>query len=311
MRVIYGIGKVKKIFQNAVLAIGVFDGVHIGHQKLIRMAVERAKAIKGEAVVMTFSPHPVQILHPQNYLPYVVSLSHRLKLIEHLDVAACVVVRFTKKFSQLSPQQFVKRYLMDSIQPKEVFVGDDFRFGQNRQGTLELFEAAGRQYGFKVNAISSVQGGDKKIGSSRIRQLILNGKLRLAARFLGRDVSVMGKVVRGDGRGKLLGYPTANIRPDNEVIPPVGVYAVRVLIDDKKMKGMANVGHCPSFKKEVEAVNIETHIFDFSESLYDKDIIIEFIKKIRSEKKFSSENKFIAQLKRDEIKSRLILGSPV
>ncbi|MCK5012385.1 MAG: bifunctional riboflavin kinase/FAD synthetase [Candidatus Omnitrophica bacterium] len=307
MKVIYGTGKVNKTFRNAVLVIGVFDGLHIGHQKLIKAAVRRAKKIGMPAIVMTFSPHPVEVLHPKRYLPFIVSLPHRLKLIEQLDVTACIIIRFTRRFSQLTAEQFIKKYLAGYIRPKEVFVGGDFCFGQKREGTALYFKNAGRKYGFKVNAVSPLKTGNKKIGSSHIRRLIVQGKLNAAKRFLGRNVSVIGKVVKGDGRGKTLGFPTANIYPENEMILPAGVYAARVIVDHKNFNGMANIGRCPSFKKNKNRINIETHIFDFKKSLYGKEIMVEFIKKIRNEKVFHSPRRMIAQLTRDEIKSRAIL----
>jgi len=307
MKVIYGIGKVKKTFKNTVLAIGVFDGVHIGHQKLIKAAVKKAKSMGGPAIVMTFSPHPVQVLKQDKDLPFVISLPHRLKLIEHMGVMTCIVVHFTKQFSQLAAQQFVKRYLVNPIQPAEIFVGNDFRFGHNRGGSLEYFKEVGREYGFHVNSIPAVKAGQTKIGSSRIRRLIMEGKLIAAKRFLGRNVSVMGKVVKGDGRGKTLGFPTANIYSQNAVTPPVGVYTVHVIIGNIRYDGMANVGHRPSFKKEKSRINIEVHIFDFKKTIYEKEITIEFVKKIRNERLFPSKEKLIAQLKRDEIKTKSIL----
>lgn len=308
MRVIYGIGKAKKIFKNTVLAIGVFDGVHIGHQKLIKAAVQKAKSLGAPAVVMTFSPHPIRVLHPDNYLPFIVSLSHRLKLIERLGVMACVVVRFTRRFSQLTPQQFIKRYLIDHIRPREIFVGDDFRFGKNRGGTIEYLKEAGRKYGFNVNAMAPVKGGQKKIGSSRVRHLITDGKLHIANRYLGRNVSVIGRVVQGDGRGQTLGFPTANICLQNEAMPPVGVYAVRVIIDDKKFNGMANIGRRPSFRPQGDNdINVEVHIFGFKKILYGEEIVVEFIQRIRKERIFSSKEKLIAQLKRDEVKAKKML----
>jgi riboflavin kinase/FMN adenylyltransferase len=308
MKVIYGIGKVKKVFKNAVLAIGVFDGIHIGHQKLIKAAVKKARSLGGPAIVMTFSPHPVQVLKPDHYLPFVISLKHRLKIIERLDVMVCVVVHFTKRFSRLAAGEFVKRYLVDPIHPKEIFVGNDFRFGKDRSGTLEYFKEAGRTYGFKVHAITPVKGERAKIGSSRIRRMITGGKLTSAKKFLGRNVSLMGKVVRGDQRGKGLGFPTANIHPENAVVPPTGVYAVYIRVNNKKFKGMANVGLRPSFKKGNNSINVEVHIFDFQKNLYGREIIVEFVKNIRKERTFDSKEKFIAQLKRDEIKSRAILN---
>ncbi len=307
MSVIYAIGKVNKKFKNAVLAIGVFDGVHRGHQALIQGAVRRAKQIGGEPLVMTFWPHPVHVLRPELGLPYIVSLQHRLKLIEELGVKGCIVVHFTRRFARLSPEQFIRDYIVARIAPKEIYIGDDFRFGQGREGTLEYFEQAGAKYGFKVRVVDAVKTGKNKIGSSIIRQLIGEGKLAQAAKLLGRAVSVMGKVVRGDGRGKKLGFPTANIFIQNSMIPPLGVYAVRVRIDKKTLGGMANIGRRPSFKKN-DRVHLETHIFNFHRSLYNKEIIIEFVQKIREEKKFDSRTEFVAQLRNDRVRAQRILS---
>ena len=307
MNVIYAIGKVKKKFKNAVLAIGVFDGVHRGHQALIQGAVRRARQLGGEPLVMTFWPHPVHVLHPELGLPYIISLHHRLKLIEELGAKARIVVHFTRRFARLSPEQFIQRYIIAHIAPKEIYVGNDFRFGQGREGTLEYFQQAGVKYGFKVRVVDAVKAGKKKIGSSMIRQLIGEGKLAQAAKFLGRGVSVMGKVVHGDGRGKEFGFPTANIFIQNGVIPPLGVYAVRVRIGRKIFNGMTNIGRRPSFKKN-DRVHLETHVFNFHSSLYNKEIIVEFVQKIREEKKFNSRERFIAQLRDDRVRTQRILS---
>ncbi len=307
MNVIYGIGKLKKAFKNVVLVIGVFDGVHRGHQALIQGAIRRAKQIGAEPLVMTFWPHPVHVLRPELGLPYIVSLHHRLKLIEELGAKGCIVVHFTRRFARLSPEQFIRDYIVARIDPAEIYVGNDFRFGQGREGTLEYFEQAGAKYGFKVRVVDAVKAGKKKIGSSIIRQLISEGKLTRAAKLLGRGVSVMGKVVRGDGRGKKLGFPTANIFIQNGVIPPLGVYAVRVRIGEKTLEGMANIGRRPSFKKN-DRVHLETHIFNFHRSLYNKEIIVEFVQKIRNERKFDSPDQFITQLRNDRVRAQHILS---
>ena len=307
MKVIYGIGKVEQKIRNAVLAIGVFDGLHIGHQKLIKAAVKKAVEIGGSAIVMTFSPHPVQVLKPDQSLPFVVSLPHRLKLIERLGVMTCIVVHFTKRFSKLTPQRFVKRYLVNHIRPREVYVGGDFRFGRERKGTIESFKEEGNKYGFRVNSVYPVNSGNKKVGSSHIRTLINKGQLKTAEHYLGRYVSVMGKVQRGSSRGKILGFPTANIHPKNVVIPPIGVYAVHVIIGNKKYNGMANVGRRPSFYRSGSNFIVEAHIFDFQKKLYGKEIIIQFVKRIRSERAFGSKEKLIAQLKRDQLTTKAIL----
>ena len=315
MKVIYSIGKVKRSLKPCVLVIGVFDGLHRGHQALIRKAAAKAEAIRGRTVVLTFFPHPVHILHPEVHLPLMVSLSHRLHLIESLGVDVCLVIRFTKKFSRLTPSQFIKQYLVKHIRPKEVLVGDDFRFGQNRAGTLDYFKEAGRQYGFKVNVIHSIgplgKEGSKqsfeKISSTRIRQFITDGKLKEAERFLGRRVSIMGRVERGDARGKTLGFPTANIDSDNLVIPSLGVYVVLAGIQGKIYQGMANVGKRPSFKTH-ERILIEAHIFNFNKSIYGREILIEFVKKIRDERVFYTREALIEQLKEDKKRSQLILA---
>lgn len=306
MNVIYGIGKVKKKFKNAVLAIGVFDGVHRGHRILIQEAVRRAKKLHGETLVMTFSPHPVHVLHPEINLPYIVSLPYRLKLIEDLGAQSCIIVHFTKRLARLSPEQFIKRYI-SRIAPKEIFVGEDFRFGQDRQGTLDYFQAAGKQYGFQVSVVDVVKDIKKKIGSSIIRRLIAEGDLTQAAKLLGRRVSVMGKVVKGDGRGKKIGFPTANILVEDNALPPLGVYVVKVYIGPKVFGGMANIGRRPSFK-ENDRIHLEVHIFDLNRNLYGKEIIIEFIQKIREEKKFDSQEQLISQLRNDQLKAQSILS---
>ncbi|MCA9398706.1 MAG: riboflavin biosynthesis protein RibF, partial [Candidatus Omnitrophica bacterium] len=268
MKVIYNLGENKEAFCNAVLVIGVFDGVHIGHQKLIQSALKRAVKLKGEVVVMTFSPHPVHVLRPDVYLPLIVSLQHRLKLIADMGVEKCIVMEFTKEFAQLTPQQFVKDFLVRYIQPKEVFVGDDFRFGKNRSGALEDFQKIGETYDIKVNGIGPIgKDESQKIGSSMIRDLIFQGHLDEAAELLGRPVSIYEKVQSGDGRGKQLGFPTANFYPKVQIIPPVGVYAVNVVIEGELYRGMANIGKRPSFHKDNSGVNVEVHIFDFNDNL--------------------------------------------
>lgn len=285
------------------MAIGVFDGVHHGHQLLMKKAVRRARPVGGTSMVMTFHPHPVQVLRPKEKLALIVSLPYRLRLIEQQGIDVAIVMPFTKQFSRLAPEEFIRRYLVEKLGVREVIVGDDFRFGQNRSGTLELFQQAGKKYGFKVHAIPASHGGRKTVSSTEVRRFIMEGDLVRAAKLLNRRVSLMGKVVSGDGRGRTLGFPTANINPANDVFPPSGVYIVYAHFDGKKHQGVANVGQRPSFKKS-KKINIEVHLLDFDGSLYGKEIIVEFFKKLRDEKKFSSPEQLIEQLRRDEQKAR-------
>jgi len=293
--------------KRAVVAIGVFDGVHRGHQELIRKTIKEAKKIHGTSVAMTFWPHPEYVLRPHQKLSLLVSLPYRLKLLERLGVDVCFVIPFTKSFSQLSPQEFIERYLLHVVDPEEVFVGYDFRFGQDRKGDFEIFQKIGKRYGFRVNEVRAVKDHQWVISSSVIRQLIMNGQLEEASHFLGRPVSILGIVRRGQGRGRKLGFPTANINPHNEMIPPRGVYAVRVMIDNKKFLGMANIGFRPSFSRQQD-MNIEVHIFDFRKNIYHQTLIIEFMKKIREEKFFHSPDQLAHQLRHDEKTARRLLS---
>lgn len=303
MKIFNGIKAVAGKFSNSVVAIGVFDGVHLGHQLLIRKAVVRAKVLGGTAIVMTFNPHPVHVLRPENHLPLLASLDFRLKLIASLGVDATVVVRFTKAFSSLAPEQFISRYLSKPFSPREVIVGDDFRFGQNRAGTIAVFEHAGQINGFKVVSLKTQSQGHKRFSSTAARDWIAVGHLKKAAAILGRPVSLLGCVVKGDQRGRTLGYPTANIIPAGEILPPQGVYCVRVRKGLRSFYGMANIGVRPSFHK-TDRLNVEIHILDFKENLYGAEIIVEFLHKIRNELYFSSSLDLVARLKKDEVFSR-------
>ena len=308
MRIIYGIGQIKKPLNSSVMAIGVFDGVHKGHQALIKKAVSKAKRLGTKSVVMTFSPHPVSVLHPKFELSLITSLDHKIKLIEALDVDILIVIKFTKLFAVQSPDTFIKKYIANKLNSKEVYVGDDFRFGSGRTGEIDSFKALARSYGFNVNVIKLIKNDNEKVSSSVIRNLIKSGDLNKAKRLLGRYVAIEGKVVKGDARGRKLGFPTANIIPDKEIIPPLGVYAAIVSIDGKQYKGMTNVGFCPVFRRNAENVTVETFIFDFNKNIYGKVIVIAFVKRIRDELNFKTQDKLIEQMKKDEFKARRILS---
>lgn len=308
MKIIMEFSKGKTKLKNASVAIGVFDGLHLGHQRVIKKMIHRSKLIKSPSIVMTFFPHPIHVLRPDIEVPFLISLPYRLRLIESLGADICVVLRFTKKLSQLTPDQFVKKCLVDSLQPKEIFVGEKFRFGQACKGNLTFLRKAGKGYGFKVNGIPAVKSGRDPISSTRIRKFILDGELHKASQLLGRPVSLLGKVIKGDARGKKLGFPTANIKVFSELIPPCGVYSVIVILNKKRFLGIANIGRRPSFKKTNNRVNIEIHILAFDRNIYGHEIVVEFFKKIRDEKKFTSKKELIQQIQKDAEKVRILLN---
>lgn len=307
MKVISGIGRLSKPLNNSFLAIGVFDGVHIGHQKLISYIVKKAKKNKVPAVIMTFAPHPVHVLRPDHFLPLIIPLERRLQLFEKLGVDVTLVARFTKTFAKMSPERFIKRYIVNGIQPQEIVVGSDFKFGSGRSGSLDYFQSMGQKYGFNVVPLQCIEGESSKVGSTMIRNFIQEGQLKKAAKYLGRSFTVEGVVKRGYRRGMKLGYPTANIYPENMLLPPDGAYAVKVNVDGKIYNGMANVGFCPSFHNVIVKKSIEVHIFRFHQMIYRKSIKIEFIKYLRPEKKFTSPEALKAQLNQDKESALTIL----
>lgn len=303
MKVFRGISAISKKYSGAVIAIGVFDGLHLGHQKLIRQAVAAARTRRVPVVAMTFDPHPVHVLRPENHLPLIISLPYRLQLLASLGVDATVVISFTRSFSTLAPGKFIQNYLVKPFSPTLIAVGDDFRFGQNREGSIENFKILGEKFGFAVLSLSTRQQGRKKYSSTRVRDLITAGQLREAAKILGRPVALWGIVRVGDRRGKSLGFPTINLIPTDELLPRSGVYVARVHHKNKIYHGMANVGVRPSFHKQ-ERVNVEVNIFNFRKNVYGEEVVVEFLSKIRDELYFPSKEALVKQLKKDECFSR-------
>lgn len=306
MRTIYGIGGVERPKGHCVLAIGIFDGMHRGHQSLISRALAKAQAIGRELFVMTFSPHPVSVLHPERGHKDIVTMPHRLRLIESAGADSCIVIPFNRRFANLSPEYFVKRYLVERVSPVDVFVGSDFRFGHDREGTLNLFKEFGRKYGFSVDVVHCLESKHEKISSTSIRQSLQAGDLDGAARLLGRNYDMLHEVKKGQRRGTRLGFPTINFYPEDLVLPPFGVYATRVHVGDKIQGAMTYVGVRPMFETKGK-VGVETFIFDFKKDLYGKAVLVEFIKWIRPEKTFPTQDAFIAQMEQDELKARKIL----
>jgi riboflavin kinase/FMN adenylyltransferase len=308
MKIIFGIGGIKRPIVNCVLAIGVFDGVHRGHQALIARALAKAEKIGGKLYVMTFSPHPMSVLHPEENHKNIITLEHRLSLIARTGAAGCIVVPFTKRFAGLSPAHFVKNYLAGRIHPIDVFVGSDFRFGHDREGNLKLFSDLGKEYGFNLDIVHCVESEHLKISSTSIRQYVQDGELKKAAKLLGRNFSVLFKVSRGAGRGRKLGFPTINFYPKGIVLPPFGVYATRTHVGENIFDSVTYVGIRPMFESKGR-VGVETFIFDFEKMIYGKEVLVEFIKWIRPEKIFPSQEAFILQMDKDKMKARKILSA--
>ncbi len=298
MKVIYDLGTTK--LKSTVVAIGVFDGVHRGHQLLIDNAVKEAKRTKAKSMVITFFPHPAHVLSKNSQLPYLMSLEQRLETFKSRGVDLVWVVRFNKRFAQINPRSFIKKILVQNLGVKSIYVGENFRFGRNRSGDIDLFKEMSKDFGFQIHPLKPIKAAGEIISSGRLRALIPQGQLKQAERLLGRPVSILGEVVKGSSRGKLLGYPTANVQYNCDVLPPKGVYAVRITWKNKVYFGMANLGVRPSFKENDPKPLLEVNIFDFNKNLYGQKILVEFLKKTRDERSFSSKEALIGQIQKDE-----------
>lgn len=305
MKVIYGLGTLK-VFDTAV-AIGIFDGVHRGHQLLIKKMVTYARRKGQRAFVLTFFPHPAHVLRPDINLPYLMTLDERLKQIERLGVDAVLVIPFNKRLARIDPRSFIINTLKGHLGVKAIFVGEDFRFGRDRSGDIALFKECSRPLGLYVDGLKALRSAKEVISSSRIRRLISEGKITQAARLLGRPVAVEGSVVKGQARGTQLGFPTANINCQARLIPAHGVYAVRVYWGKKEYAGMANIGIRPSFKDRNPKTHVEVHLFNFNRRIYGQTVRVEFVKRVRHEIKFPSIDALKAQIIRDDIKIRRLL----
>lgn len=307
MKTIFVGKNLKKSLKRTAVTIGVFDGVHIGHRLVIKKTIQEARRIRGKSVVVTFDPHPLYILHPKQRPPRIMSLPHKLRIFKELGADICIVIKFNERFSALDPKKFIKDMLVDKLGVSTILIGENFLFGKARKGSLPTLKALSKRYDFSIKPVKAVRVSKTMISSTLIRQLISRGDLSRAARLLGRPVSVLGTVVKGDRRGRIIGYPTANIDPHHEVIPPSGVYAVKIRLQNKLFSGILNLGRCPTFKpkKNVEPT-IEVHIFNFNKDIYGEDLDILFIKKIREERYFLSREVLAGQIRKDEKKARKI-----
>lgn len=312
MKILRGLGSLRLAQQSSVVTIGVFDGVHVGHGAVIRKAIARAKILGLESVVITFDPNPAKVLSSSSKAPSLISLEHRIRLIDSMSPDYVAVLKFTKTLASFSPEAFAKNILLAHAGAGEVYVGDNFYFGKAAEADAQELQRLGIRLGFKVTIVRAVRIGRKRISSSYIRKLVTSGRLDEAEKFLGRPVSVLGTVVSGANLARELGYPTANLNPHHEVIPPSGVYAVMVRYSGKLFKGVLNIGNRPTFyaPRDQEPA-LEVHIFGFKKRIYGHDLEVFFIKKIRDEKKFSGKEGLIRQIKKDEKSALAILRKAV
>jgi riboflavin kinase / FMN adenylyltransferase len=286
------------IARPTVVTLGVFDGLHLGHQLIMKTVVDRARAISAVPTVLTFEPHPRSVLHPESAPPLLQTFDQKIEALGILGIEQTIIIHFDRAFSQVRAEEFLRDTIADRLQAKEVYLGRGFAFGHDREGNIDLLRRVSSQLGFFADEVPEVRLRGKRIGSTRIRELLLDGRVNLARRMLGRPYGVEGPVVRGDQRGIQLGFPTANIQPRNRVIPRAGVYVTATLLAGQWRRSVTNIGTRPTFD-DGRGTSIETHIIDWSGDLYGDVVRVRFLHRLRAEKKFGSIDELRSQIERD------------
>jgi riboflavin kinase/FMN adenylyltransferase len=298
----------KKSFEKGcALTIGNFDGVHLGHRRVIAALIEQAKEIGCEAVVMVFEPQPQELFSPGTAPARLCRLRDKYTLLKNLGVDRLLCVNFNQKFASQSAKEFVEQLLVKRLAVKHLIIGDDFHFGQNRQGNFDMLCQAGKKFGFSVTDTASFKLADCRISSTEIRQALEQNRLADAEKMLGRPYSIIGRVFHGDKRGREIGFPTANVSLKRKVSPITGVYAVQIKATDGHYYGVANIGSRPTVLGKI--AQLEVHIFDFNKNLYGQNIEVIILKKLRSEIKFESINALTAQIDTDTKQARIFLNN--
>jgi riboflavin kinase/FMN adenylyltransferase len=306
MLIIKGSIKLKEIdLVNPVITLGNFDGVHLGHQKILRKTIQRAKEIGGVSAVYTFQPHPLNVLKPSHEPLKLTTFEERVSLIENFGINYLICEKFTRRFSEKSPEEFIKTIIYDRIHPMEIVIGIDYAFGKNRKGSIELLKNMGEKYHYRVHVVGDMRIKNIPVRSTTIRNLISSGKVSLAQKLMSRHYSLTGKVIHGQQRK--IGFPTANMKPDSKaLIPENGVYAILVSTPFGRYNGIVNIGCNPTF--DCKKLSIEAHIFNFNKILYGSAITIFFVKRIRGEKKFKDSQSLAEQIQKDIVFAKNILS---
>ena len=309
MKVVYRLEDLPLDLPFVVATIGNFDGVHLGHQTLMRDLVARAEQVHGTPAVLTFHPHPLKVLAPNNAPRQIQTLEQKLATFEKLGIRLAVVLPFTKEFALTSARDFAVRILWEKLNVREIYVGPNFAFGHRREGSFNLLKEIGIEKGFTVGRIHQVQFRGSRVSSTAIRQALIAGQVSLARRLLGRTFSLEGEIVHGAARGAGLGIPTANLRPRNELIARNGVYATILNEEGRRHWGVTNIGVRPTVTPEgtVPEMSIETHLLDFTGDLYGREVALELVLFLREERRFENARALVAQIRKDILRTRRYL----
>ncbi len=309
MKVFHRLEDIEIPLDNAVVTIGNFDGVHIGHQALLHTVVEKAAAIGGTSVALTFDPHPMRVLKDNDHPPLITLSEQKTELISRAGIDVLIMIPFTTEFAAINARSFVEDLLVGRIGMRAMVVGNDYSFGRNREGTIEMLHQWSSELNYEVLLVDWIQpanGSSPRISSTRVRELVMEGRMMAAKKLLGRYYQIRGTVASGRNRGgRLLGFPTANINLQDELCPKMGIYAVTVEYEAQTYKGVANIGYSPTFDDHV--FTVEVHILDFNENIYDKPIRVNFISRLRDEIKFDGIDALADQIRLDIDEARRLL----
>ena len=285
---------------NTVLTIGTFDGIHLGHQEILKKLFERSRSHKARSFLITFYPHPRKVIAKANDLKILSTPTEKTLILEKMGLENLFIINFTKEFSQQSPMDFFKNFIINKIGLKEIVIGHDHKFGKGREGTSKTLKMLGEEYRFELSVVDEFKVNGETISSTKLRHAIMNGDMKQANLFLGRTYSFSGTVISGDKKGRLLGYPTANIKLDDndKLLPGLGIYAAEVIVDNQKFASLLSIGKRPTFYDNGEIVP-EVYIYKFDKNIYDKKITVNVLDQIRKEEKFSSPEELINQMNKD------------
>jgi len=308
MRIIKDLTEIQRD-EKSVITLGTFDGLHLGHQQIVDTVIQKAQQSGGRSFLITFDPHPRKVIPGRNDVKILSTLEDKEIILAQLGLENLFVINFTTEFSKQSPEDFVKKYLVDGIGLKEIVIGHDHHFGKERDGNFELLQNLGRKLNFDVTLISEFSVEGETVSSTKIRNSLLAGDVVKAGIMLGRLYTFKGKIVRGDGRGRKLGFPTANLSTGNadKLIPAKGIYAAECIVENEKHFGLLSLGSRPTFHVDGDVIP-EFYIFDFDRDIYDRIMQVNLVKKIRDEEKFNSVDELIIQMKKDEVTGKEILS---
>lgn len=304
MEILRSIPELTRLRGPLFLAIGVFDGVHRGHQAVISTSASHAQTANGTPVVVTFDPHPAKVLRPNDAPHLLTATQHKIALTRNLGVRHLLVINFDKEFAATSPEDFVQQLVAHSRPLHEICVGHEWSFGKDRRGNLELLGRLGARFGFNVVGVAPVKVNDAVVSSTAIRQAVENGDLADAAKMLGREYSILGTVTHGDNLGKRIGFPTANLSAHSEQFPPNGVYFAEASLDGKLYNGVVNLGYRPTVSSNQSNRVLEIHLLDFNRDIYGQDLEVRFVRYLRPEKKFENIDALVRQIGSDVEQAR-------